>query len=149
MPRRPILFFGDPPDVPDQIAILPFRNPELSIADRVSDLLSRLTLDEKAAQMLHGSPAVERLGIPEYNWWNEGMHGVARSGVTAVLPAPVESLWGEPVAAGMAVLNGAGELTGSLEIAEWGTISTPVYLTATMSVVHLIMEDLMSAVNGS
>ena len=60
--------------------------------------------------------------------------GVARSGVTAVVPAPVEGLWGEPVAAGMAVLNGAGELTGSHEIAEWGIVSTPIYLTATMSV---------------
>lgn len=60
--------------------------------------------------------------------------GIARSGVTAVLPAPVESLWGEPVAAGISVLNGAGAVTGSLEIAEWGIISTPIYLTATMSV---------------
>jgi D-aminopeptidase len=59
--------------------------------------------------------------------------GIARSGVTAVMPAPAEGLWDEPVAAGVAVLNGAGELTGSLEIAEWGIISTPVYLTATMS----------------
>ena len=61
--------------------------------------------------------------------------GVARSGVTAVVPGPL----GEPArraaaAAGIAVLNGAGELTGSLEIAEWGVLETPVYLTATMSV---------------
>ena len=60
--------------------------------------------------------------------------GIARSGVTAVVPAPLASLHAEPMAAGTAVLNGAGELTGSLEIAEWGELATPVYLTATMSV---------------
>ena len=60
--------------------------------------------------------------------------GVARSGVTAVVPGPPESLWAEPLPAGVAVLNGAGVLTGSVEIAEWGELKTPVYLTATMSV---------------
>ena len=56
------------------------------------------------------------------------------TGVTAVLPGPIDGLWAEPVPAGVAVLNGAGELTGALQIAEWGAIETPVYLTATMSV---------------
>jgi D-aminopeptidase len=60
--------------------------------------------------------------------------GTGRSGVTAVVPAPLASLHAEPMAAGMAVLNGAGELTGSLEVGEWGELATPVYLTATMSV---------------
>ncbi len=60
--------------------------------------------------------------------------GVARSGVTAVLPADPASLPGEPAPAGAAVLNGAGEMTGSLQIAEWGVLETPIYLTATMSV---------------
>src|SRR3954454_16844248 len=60
--------------------------------------------------------------------------GVARSGVTAVVPGPLAGLHAEPAAAGVAVLNGAGELTGSLEIAEWGALATPIYLTATMSV---------------
>jgi D-aminopeptidase len=60
--------------------------------------------------------------------------GVARSGVTAVLPGAPESLNREPLPAGTAVLNGAGEMTGSLQIAEWGTLETPIYLTATMSV---------------
>jgi D-aminopeptidase len=60
--------------------------------------------------------------------------GVARTGVTAVLPAPVEALHGAPVPAGMAVLNGAGELTSSMVIAEWGRIETPVYLTSTHAV---------------
>jgi D-aminopeptidase len=60
--------------------------------------------------------------------------GVARTGVTAIVPAAPESLVAKPLVAGTAVLNGAGELTGSLQIREWGVIETPVYLTATMSV---------------
>ncbi len=60
--------------------------------------------------------------------------GTARSGVTAILPGDPASLVAEPVPAGVAVLNGAGELTGSHEIREWGTFDTPVFLTATMSV---------------
>jgi D-aminopeptidase len=60
--------------------------------------------------------------------------GIARTGVTAVLPAPPETLRAQPLAAGVAVLNGAGELTGSLQVREWGILETPVYLTATMAV---------------
>ncbi len=60
--------------------------------------------------------------------------GVARTGVTAVLPAPVETLHALPVPAGTAVLNGSGELTGSLQIGDWGCIETPVYLTSTHAV---------------
>jgi D-aminopeptidase len=60
--------------------------------------------------------------------------GVARTGVTAVVPAPPESLFEAPVPAGAAVLNGAGEMTGSLQVSEWGVLETPVYLTATMAV---------------
>jgi D-aminopeptidase len=59
---------------------------------------------------------------------------VARTGVTAILPGPVEALLKKPVPAGTAVLNGAGELTGSLEIREWGILETPVYLTSTHAV---------------
>jgi beta-glucosidase len=53
----------------------PFRNPSLSTQKRAADVVSRLTLDEKIAQMLNNTPAVERLGIPPYNWWNECLHG--------------------------------------------------------------------------
>jgi len=68
--------------------------------------------------------------------WREepGGRGTARTGVTAVLPGPVERLLREPVPAGAAVLNGAGEMTGFLEISEWGRLATPVYLTSTMAV---------------
>lgn len=60
--------------------------------------------------------------------------GVARTGVTAVLPGPVETLHAQPVPAGTAVLNGSGELTGSLQIGDWGCVETPVYLTSTHAV---------------
>ncbi len=60
--------------------------------------------------------------------------GVARTGVTAVLPGPIETLHAQPVPAGTAVLNGSGELTGSLQIGDWGCIETPVYLTSTHAV---------------
>ena len=59
---------------------------------------------------------------------------VARTGVTAILPGPVASLFKKPVPAGTAVLNGAGELTGSVQIREWGILETPVYLTSTHAV---------------
>lgn len=57
----------------------PFQNTSLSFSQRVNDLVSRLTLEEKVGQMLNSAPAIERLGIPAYDWWNEVLHGVART----------------------------------------------------------------------
>ncbi len=57
----------------------PFQNPKLPIGERVDNLVSLLTIEEKVAQMINNAPAIERLGIPAYNWWNETLHGVARS----------------------------------------------------------------------
>ncbi|UOG73805.1 glycoside hydrolase family 3 C-terminal domain-containing protein [Hymenobacter tibetensis] len=69
---------------------MPFRNPDLPIDQRVDDLVGRLTLPEKVSQMLNGSPAVDRLGIPAYNWWNEALHGVARTSMkTTVFPQAI------------------------------------------------------------
>src|SRR5437764_8551145 len=59
--------------------IYPFQNPSLSFEERVNDLVSRLTLEEKVAQMLNAAPAIPRLGVPAYDWWNEVLHGVART----------------------------------------------------------------------
>ncbi|RUT67980.1 glycosyl hydrolase [Flavobacterium cupreum] len=56
-----------------------YQNPKNTIEERVNDLLSKMTLEEKLSQMVNNSPAVERLNIPAYNWWNETLHGVARS----------------------------------------------------------------------
>ncbi|WP_291910041.1 glycoside hydrolase family 3 C-terminal domain-containing protein [Chitinophaga sp. CB10] len=63
----------------------PMWNPALPVEQRVQDLVSRLTLEEKVKQMLNAAPAVPRLGIPAYDWWNETLHGVART------PYPVTS----------------------------------------------------------
>jgi beta-glucosidase len=81
-----------------ETADLPFRNPDLQIEKRLDDLLARLTLDEKAAQMLHEAPAISRLGIPAYNWWNEGLHGVARAGIATVFPQAIglAAMWNVP-----------------------------------------------------
>ena len=67
----------------------PFRDPQLPVEQRVEDLVSRLTLEEKVKQMLNSTPPVERLGIPAYNWWNEGIHGLARSGVATMFPQAI------------------------------------------------------------
>ncbi|MBF8295532.1 MAG: glucan 1,4-alpha-glucosidase [Bacteroidetes bacterium] len=70
-------------------AAFPFQNPSLTIDERVSDLVSRMTLDEKVKQMLYGAPAIPRLGVPEYNWWGEALHGVARAGKATVFPQAI------------------------------------------------------------
>lgn len=56
-----------------------FQDPNLPIEDRVNDLVSKMTLDEKVRQMLNSAPAIDRLGVPAYDWWNEALHGVARA----------------------------------------------------------------------
>lgn len=57
--------------------------------ERVKDLVSRMTLEEKASQLRYNAPAIKRLGIPFYNWWNEALHGVARAGAATVFPQPI------------------------------------------------------------
>ncbi|HRU63418.1 MAG TPA: glycoside hydrolase family 3 C-terminal domain-containing protein, partial [Paludibacteraceae bacterium] len=70
-------------------AVEPYLNTALTFDERVNDLLSQLTLEEKVSLMLYDSPAIERLGIPAYNWWNECLHGVARSGLATVFPQAI------------------------------------------------------------
>ncbi len=70
-------------------ALFPYQNPALSAEERAEDLLSRLTLEEKTQLMLDVSPAIPRLGVPAYQWWNECLHGCARSGLATVFPQAI------------------------------------------------------------
>ncbi|MGH1364438.1 MAG: glycoside hydrolase family 3 C-terminal domain-containing protein [Calditrichia bacterium] len=66
-----------------------YLQPAAPLNKRVDDLISKLTLDEKAAQMLMNAPAIPRLNIPAYDWWNEALHGVGRSGKATVFPQAI------------------------------------------------------------
>ncbi|MFD2033885.1 glycoside hydrolase family 3 C-terminal domain-containing protein [Belliella marina] len=67
----------------------PYQDPELSTAQRVDDLVSRLSLEQKVSQMVNESVAIDEFGIPAYNWWNEGLHGMARAGIATVFPQAI------------------------------------------------------------
>ncbi len=74
-----------------------YLNHSLPIDVRVNDLVSRMTLEEKVSQMVNSAPAIERLQIPAYNWWNECLHGVARAGLATVFPQAIglAAMWNE------------------------------------------------------
>jgi beta-glucosidase len=74
----------------------PYLDPALPIERRADDLLSRMTLEEKAAQMQSDAPGIPRLGIPPYNWWNEALHGVARAGEATVFPQAIRLTFWSP-----------------------------------------------------
>ena len=66
-----------------------FQNPDLPLEERLDDLIGRMTLEEKIANLKYDAAAVERLGVPEYNWWNECLHGVARNGRATIFPQAI------------------------------------------------------------
>jgi beta-glucosidase len=66
-----------------------YKNPNAPLEKRVEDLLSKMTLEEKISQLTSDSPAIARLDIPQYNWWNECLHGVARAGRATVFPETI------------------------------------------------------------
>ncbi len=66
-----------------------YLDPDAPLAERVRDLVGRMTLEEKVSQMVYESKAIPRLQIPEYNWWNEGLHGVGRAGIATVFPQAI------------------------------------------------------------
>lgn len=68
---------------------LPYQDPSSSMQQRVADLVSRMTLDEKAQQLVNTAPAIPRLGVPAYDFWSEGLHGVARSGYATLFPQAI------------------------------------------------------------
>ncbi|MRR19508.1 glycoside hydrolase family 3 protein [bacterium] len=73
-----------------QFAQVPvYLNTDLTTEERVNDLVGRMTIEEKAAQLLYTAPSIPRLGVPEYNWWNEALHGVARAGYATVFPQSI------------------------------------------------------------
>lgn len=75
---------------PSQSAYVPpYLDPTLPLSARVDDLLARMTLEEKTSQLVNQSRAIPRLGVPEYDWWSEALHGVARAGTATVFPEPV------------------------------------------------------------
>ena len=70
-------------------AIPKYLDESLSFEERAKDLVSRMTVEEKASQMVYTAAAIERLGIPTYNWWNEALHGVARAGTATMFPQAI------------------------------------------------------------
>jgi beta-glucosidase len=74
-----------------------YLDPAQSVETRVRDLVSRMTLEEKAAMMQNTTPGVPRLGIPKYDWWSEALHGVANAGVATVFPQAIglAAMWDE------------------------------------------------------
>jgi beta-glucosidase len=91
-----------PPPTQQQIqaaAAMPFRNPSLGVEKRVDDLIGRLTLEEKVSQLIDRAAPIPRLDIPAYNWWNEGLHGIARSGFATLFPQAIgnAATWDVPL----------------------------------------------------
>ena len=66
-----------------------YQDTTLPIRARVDDLVSRMTLAEKISQMVYDAPAIERLGVPKYNWWSECLHGVGMAGLATVFPQSI------------------------------------------------------------
>ena len=67
----------------------PYLNPSLPLSERVDDLVSRMTLEEKASQLVNQARAIPRLQVPGYDWWSEALHGVANAGTATVFPEPI------------------------------------------------------------
>jgi len=86
----------------------PYLDPAQPIAVRVDDLISRMTLEEKAQQLVNQSRAIPRLQVPEYDWWSEALHGVARAGIATVFPEPIglAATFDDPLIHEMAVVIG-------------------------------------------
>jgi len=84
-----VCLFSAPLGSGNQATSLPYKNPSLPVEKRASDLVSRMTLEEKVSQMMNAAPAISRLDIPAYDWWNEALHGVARAGIATVFPQAI------------------------------------------------------------
>jgi beta-glucosidase len=80
--------YGQEAAKPADVSKLPFMNPRLGAEERAADLVKRMTLEEKATQLVNQARAIPRLGVPAYDWWSESLHGVAVSGTTE-FPEPI------------------------------------------------------------
>ncbi len=101
-----------PPPTAEEIraaAAMPFRNPALPIEQRVNDLVGRMTLEEKVSQLIDRAAPIPRLDVPAYNWWSEGLHGIARSGYATLFPQAIgnAATWDVPL------LNGIGAVVST------------------------------------
>jgi beta-glucosidase len=85
----------------------PYLNPSLPVDQRVDDLVSRMTMEEKATQLVNTAEAIPRLQVPAYNWWSEALHGVARSGTATVFPQVIglAATWDTPLIKQMATVT--------------------------------------------
>src|SRR5260221_14343114 len=79
-------------------AVFPYQNASLPIDRRVDDLIARMTLDEKVSQLINTAPAIPRLHVPAYDWWSEGLHGMAFSGYATLFPQAIgmAATWNAP-----------------------------------------------------
>lgn len=91
--------FGPDQSAAQAPALRAYQDINLSVEDRAADLVSRMTLEEKASQLINDAPAIPRLGVREYNWWNEGLHGVAAAGEATVFPQAIglAATWNAPL----------------------------------------------------
>src|SRR6185312_11339169 len=80
-------------------AVPAYEDSSLPVARRVDDLVGRMTLEEKVSQMQNHAIAIPRLHVPEYDWWSEGLHGIARSGYATVFPQAIglAATWDVPL----------------------------------------------------
>lgn len=106
------------------------KNPakEAEYRKRAADLVAQMTLHEKVSQMLSWAPAIERLGIPAYNWWSEGIHGVGRAGTATVFPQAI----GMAAAFDEDMMEQVGATPSALRLAASTICSAPT-ATATFS----------------
>ena len=83
-----------------------YRDTSLPFDERVDDLVARMSLEEKVSQLQYNSPQIPRLGIPEYNWWNECLHGVGRAGIATVFPQAIgmAAMWDDKTMAQIATV---------------------------------------------
>jgi beta-glucosidase len=104
-----------------------YRDPSKPQAARIDDLISRMTLEEKASMMQNTTPGVPRLGIPKYDWWSEALHGVANAGQATVFPQAIglAAMWDAPLQqeiAGVAGVEGRAKFNGYVGTDAEGTI---------------------------